>query len=98
MFVNTLNDGHIVQTIYPFSMPGTRVIRVCTGGIWKPDEYENPPMQLGVEYRTTERYLGKPVYTQIITCGSMPDIGSEKTTSIAAFNVGVVTFISGWCT
>lgn len=61
-------------------------------------EWINPPMQVGVEYRTTERYLGKPVYTQAINCGSMPDIGSEKTTSIAAFNVGVVTFISGWCT
>ena len=73
MIINALNDGHIVQTIYPFSMPGTRVIRVCTGGIWKPDEYENPPMRVGGmdengnpinEYRTTERYLGKPVYVQ----------------------------------
>ena len=25
-------------------------------------EWLNPPMELGVEYRTTERYLGKPVY------------------------------------
>lgn len=61
-------------------------------------EYANPPMLLGVEYRTTERYLGKPVYTQVINCGSMPDIGSSKNVSIAAFNVDVVTFISGWCT
>ena len=28
-------------------------------------EFQNPPMLLGVEYRTTERYLGKPVYTQV---------------------------------
>lgn len=28
-------------------------------------EFQNPPMMLGVEYRTTERYLGKPVYTQV---------------------------------
>ena len=61
-------------------------------------EWINPPMQVGVEYRTTERYLGKPVYTQIINCGSMPDIGSQKDISIDAFNVDVVTFISGWCT
>lgn len=27
-------------------------------------EWFNPPMALGVEYRTTERYLGKPVYVQ----------------------------------
>lgn len=67
-------------------------------GVWQPFEWVNPPMQIGVEYRTTGRYLGKPVYTQIINCGSMPAIGSEKTNSIAAFNVDVVTFISGWCT
>lgn len=36
---------------------------------WTPWEYVNPPMQLGVEYRTTERYLGKPVYCQVIDCG-----------------------------
>ena len=29
-----------------------------------PMEYLNPPMKLGIEYRTTERYLGKPVYTK----------------------------------
>lgn len=67
-------------------------------GSWGPWEWVNPPMELGVEYRTMERYLGKPVYTQIINCGSMPDIGSAKIVSIAAFNVDVVTFISGWCT
>lgn len=37
---------------------------------WGPWEYESGiPMQLGVEYRTTERYLGKPVYCQVIDCG-----------------------------
>lgn len=67
-------------------------------GVWSPWEYVNPPMKLGVEYRTTERYIGKPVYTQIINCGSMPNIGSQKSISIATLNVAVVTFISGWCT
>ena len=33
-----------------------------SAGIWYPWEYVNPPMLLGVEYRTTERYQGKPVY------------------------------------
>lgn len=36
---------------------------------WTPWEYINPPMKLGVEYRTTERYLSKPVYCQVIDCG-----------------------------
>ena len=31
-------------------------------GVWNEWEYVNPPLLLGVEYRTTERHLGKPVY------------------------------------
>ena len=42
--------------------------RVCYGsGGWQPWEWVNPPMQLGGEYRTTERYLGKPVYAKART-------------------------------
>ena len=37
-------------------------------------------MQLGVEYRTTERYLNKPVYVKAVECGTIP-INSTKTVS-----------------
>ena len=30
--------------------------------VWMPFEWEHPPMKLGAEYRTAERYNGKPVY------------------------------------
>lgn len=33
--------------------------------VWAEWEWVNPPMENGIEYCTTERYLGKPVYTQI---------------------------------
>ena len=36
-------------------------------GIWYPWEHVNPIMNTGVEYRTTERYEGKPVYAKHIT-------------------------------
>lgn len=45
-------------------------VRYCIAGTWKEWEYENPPMLLGVEYRTTERYLGKPVYAQLFSVGA----------------------------
>lgn len=35
-------------------------------------EWLNSPMILGVEYRTTERHQGKPVYAKRILCESMP--------------------------
>ena len=43
-----------------------------------PWEWVNPPMQLGVEYRTTERYFGKPVYVKVVDCGSFV---ADKTVS-----------------
>lgn len=36
-----------------------------------PWEWVNPPMVEGVEYRTTERYNGKPVYTQLVSFGTL---------------------------
>lgn len=36
-------------------------------------EYLNPPLVLGVEYRTTERYLGKPVYVKAVNFGALPN-------------------------
>ena len=42
-------------------------------------EWFNPPMLLGDEYRTTERYQGKPVYVSLIDCGNMPSAGGSKT-------------------
>lgn len=35
-------------------------------------EWINPPMAAGVEYRTTERYHGKPVYVKTVPTGAMP--------------------------
>ena len=49
-------------------------------GTW---EYVNPPMQLGVEYRTTERYRGKPVYQKLIDFGALPN-KTQKSVSIFA--------------
>lgn len=38
--------------------------RAVSDGEVGPIEWVNPPMELGTEYRTTERYLGKPVYVK----------------------------------
>lgn len=34
-------------------------------------EWVNPPMALGVEYQTTERFNGKPVFTKLVDCGTL---------------------------
>lgn len=54
---------------------GAREKRLNVWGDW---EHTNPPMELGVEYRTTERYLGKPVYVKLVDCGTIPAQGTHK--------------------
>ena len=50
-----------------------------------PFEWEHPPMQIGVEYRTTERYGGSPVYVKAVDCGQIAD-GKEVQHGIADIN------------
>lgn len=61
-------------------------VRYAVDGVWTPWEYVNPPMQLGVEYRTTERYNGKPVYMKLVDCGAGPN-NTRKTVSANTQNV-----------
>lgn len=41
-------------------------------------EWVNPPMAIGVEYRTIERYSGKPVYAQIVNFGTLPNVSTKR--------------------
>lgn len=50
-------------------------------GTWSPWEWVNPPMAAGVEYRTTERYQGNPVYVKLVNFGNLPTNGQAKTVS-----------------
>lgn len=47
---------------------------------WGEWEWVNPPMALGVEYRTTERYDGKVVTRKLVNCGA---IANAKTVQLA---------------
>lgn len=51
--------------------------RICRNGVWGPLEWINPPMKIGVEYRTTERYDGKPVFVMAVNGGAFPDNSSK---------------------
>ena len=64
-----------------FDENGQAIVYRKQGGIWQPVEFVNPNLRLGVEYRTTERYLGKPVYCKVVACGNLPAPGSLKNVS-----------------
>lgn len=70
----------IYQTAYVAQRDGYVLRRCLADTIGSPPynsfgswEWVNPPMQLGVEYRTTERYLVKPVYVKVVNCGQISD-------------------------
>lgn len=65
-------------------------------GFWSEWEYVNPPMRIGVEYRTTERWNGKPVYVIAFDYGPLPNNTVTYTTipewvsTNRAFSVNVI--------
>lgn len=62
------------QTAY--TLTGVVLERTYFSGTWTPWDCRNPPMVLGVEYRTTERWNGKAVYTKLVNCGALPAAGA----------------------
>ena len=68
-------------------------------------EWFNPPTFLGVEYRTTERYLGKPVYVKTVDFGAMPDntlkvvtFGDNTTRPVSAHGIMAGEYVIPGCT
>ena len=59
-----------------------------------PMEWLNPPMQLGVEYRTTERYLGKPVYAKVVDMGTLPNAALLEVNH-GISNLGYIVLLNG---
>lgn len=78
MNVVVRGGGSLIQTAYSEAYPGCSAQRKCTDGTWGEWEWINPPMQLGVEYRTTERYLGKPVYCKLVDFGTLPNNATKN--------------------
>lgn len=55
-------------------------VRNQMDGVWGPWEYINPPLIVGVEYRTVERYQEKPVYQKLVNFGTFPNTGTKSVT------------------
>lgn len=73
MAIEKLNatDGNVI--LYAPHTNGVYITyKAIAGSVIAPLEWVNPPMAIGVEYRTVERWNGKPVYTKLVDCGSMP--------------------------
>ena len=67
------NYGHMVATCQGGIAKGCICYRLRENGVYGEWEWLNPPMAPGVEYRTTERFDGKPVYAKRIYFGYLPN-------------------------
>lgn len=75
-------DGDIIQKVWHLGTHSGVQISAerylsDNNGEW---EWNNPPMELGIEYRTTERWNGSAVYTKLVDCGALPDKSSKAIT------------------
>lgn len=67
-----------VQIVFSYNDRNNIAIRSKNNSGFIPWEYVNPALKPGVEYRTTERYLGKPVYVKVVDCGNLPASGLKN--------------------
>ena len=68
------NSYYATQIAFRTVLSQTQIaVRQKNGGTWQPWEWPDPPMELGVEYRTTERHRGKVVYAKTFDFGTLPN-------------------------
>lgn len=83
MRVDAMRASAVRQTAfsadYSRSYNLLQVREMYNDGTWSEWEWETPPMIAGVEYRTTERWDGKPVYKKRITYTHSGTFGNEST-------------------
>ena len=85
MQVESYDANWLTQTLHLIVVSGTAGLvlkRSRENGTWKQWEWENPPMMPGVEYRTTKRWYGAPVYVKRVDFGFVaPGASTSKTHS-----------------
>lgn len=97
MRVDAYSSSNLIQTVFSNQYSNYYPLiqqRVCFNGTWGDWEWVNPPMVAGVEYRTTERWNGKPVYVRLVNYGTMPN-NTQKSISISHTGVTQIVYAEG---
>ena len=61
------------------NLTSVELVRNIYNGEWKDWSWINPPMNVGVEYKTSEHYKGKPVYRKLIEYTFTDSVGDIST-------------------
>lgn len=90
-YENSKNATQIAYTNGANSWNGNIIlIREKKNNVWNPWEWNNPPMRLSVEYRTTERWNGKPVYKVALETGTLYIPGNTAVTGTWNANCTII--------
>lgn len=85
------NDDIVIQHQFAhYNGLWLELVRSKIGG-WSDWEWVNPPMTPGVEYRTTERWNGKPVYTKLVDFGELPNTSTKVKESVLPTNITAIS-------
>lgn len=79
---NRTEDDCIEQIYFTYEGHYILIRKRNAAKYWDEWEWVNPPMQVGVEYRTTKRRKGEAVYTKLIDMEAIPVTG-EKSKPVA---------------
>lgn len=79
LFVLGKDGYHTRQYLYP-AASACVLYREMSAQTWGEWCCENPPMTAGIEYRTTERWQGKSVYTTTVDLGNLPNNNTASVT------------------
>ena len=83
-----------VQDFYAYLTTPAHLRRFKINDVWSEWEWVNPTASIGAEYRTIERWNGKPVYSCLVNFGNLPNNtsksvgvpGDKVATNIVRFN------------
>lgn len=94
-----INAGyHVIEQVFAPWTQNFKLIRYWDYEYgWSEWAYDSPPMLLGEEYRTTERYMGKAVYTLLVDLGTLP-VSENKYVYPSIPNNATIVSIAGIAT
>lgn len=95
--VKAFPANNIIQHLYYTGHGGGECRRICVDGVWGQWEYIAPALYVGLEYRTTERYMGKAVYTLLVDLGTLP-VSENKYVYPSIPNNATIVSIAGIAT
>lgn len=91
---NVAASGGWIELRLTYVLTGYVAVAIYNYG-WSEWDWVNPPMTLGVQYRTTERYLGRVVYAKLVSFGALPSATVKNVGIRGSSGTTAVVYVAG---